>query len=158
MHSKLKGNIAQSSVVLALQQHGLNVFVELGDISRIDLVVELNGVLKRVQIKFDGSNDGFIRIKIQKFGPNGYRYTYSTNDIDWFAVYHQASGKIAWVRMSEMVAHSTGMNIRLNPCKNNQKNKIRLVEDYGIDGFLRDFTQGTVPSLSGEDKVQTTTS
>ncbi len=158
MHSKLKGNIAQSLVILTLQKQGLNVFSELGDFSKIDLIAELNGILKRIQVKFIGSDAEFVHINIQKSGPNGYRYTYSMSDVDWFAVYHQKSDKIAWVSMKELSTYSTGINLRLSPSKNNQVVKIRLFDDYGIDGFLRDFTQGTVPQLNGEDKVQTTTS
>lgn len=157
MHSKNKGNIAQSSVVLAPHEQGLNVFAELGDLSRIDLIAELNGCLRKIQVKFDGTDKGYAYVKLQKFGPNGYRYSYSDSDIDWFAVYHQASGKIAWVNIKELRGHTSGVAIRINPCRNSQTKNIRPIDDYGIDGLLRDFTQGTVPSINGEDKVQTTT-
>jgi len=45
----------------------------------------------------------------------------------------------------------------MNQPKNNQKTGINFIEEYGIDRFLRDFTQDIVPLENDEDKVQTTT-
>jgi len=47
MHTKHKGNIAYSSVVLELQKHEFNVFAEIGDYSKIDLIAEKSGILKK---------------------------------------------------------------------------------------------------------------
>lgn len=154
MHSKMKGNIAQSSVVLVLQKNGFNVFSELGDLSRIDLIAEKNGILKKIQIKYCGTGNGTVGFKTYKNGPDGYSYSYSSSDIDWFAVYDSKTEKIGWVKSEEACKNSAGVTLRLLP----PKKGIRLIDDYDINGFLRDFTQGTEPPINGEDKVQTTTS
>ncbi len=157
MHTKHKGNIAQSSVVLILQENGFNVFSELGDVSKIDLIAEKGGELRKIQIKYVGYVKDYVFINIKKSGPNGYRYTYKSKDVDWFAVYHLYSKKIAWVKAKEVCKYNTGINIRINPVKNKQKKNVRSIDDYGIDRFLRDFTQDIVPLENDEDKVQTTT-
>lgn len=157
MHSKQKGNIAFSSVVLALQKEGFNVFSEIGDYSRVDLIAEKNGVIRTIQVKYDGSDENFVSIHLQKSGPNGYRYTYSETDVDWFAVYSPFCEKIAWISSKEACLKKRQFLIRLNETKNNQKTNVKLIEDYDINGFLRDFTQDAVPQENGEDKVQTTT-
>ena len=157
MHSKQKGNIAFSSVVLALQKEGFNVFSEIGDYSRVDLIAEKNGVIRTIQVKYDGSDENFVILHLQKSGPNGYRYTYSETDVDWFAIYSPFCEKIAWVSSSEACLKKRQFLIRLNKTKNNQKTNVKLIEDYDINGLLRDFTQDAVPQENGEDKVQTTT-
>ena len=156
LHSKQKGNIASSSVVLALQEEGFNVFSEIGDYSRIDLIAEKNGVLKSIQVKYCGYKEGVIILKLQKAGPNGYRYTYSEKDVGWFALYDPVTKKVAWVSSKEACEHNNIFTIRVSPVKNGQSSGVKLIEDYGIDKFLRDFTQNTVTPI-GDDKVQTTT-
>lgn len=55
MHSKLKGNIASTTTVLELQKRGFNVFSEIGDYSRIDLIAEKNSILRKIQVKYSNS-------------------------------------------------------------------------------------------------------
>jgi len=157
MHTKQKGNIAFSSVVLALQKEGLNVFSEIGDYSRIDLIAEMNGKTKSIQVKYSGGDDNFVKLNLKKSGPNGYRYTYSEKDVDWFAIYSPASEKIAWIKSDVACKNSRQFVVRINKAKNNQQQNVKLIEDYDINGFLRDFTQCSEPSIIAEDKVQTTT-
>lgn len=51
MHNKRKGNIGELAVALELANHEYSVFTEQGDISKIDLVAEKDGVLIRIQCK-----------------------------------------------------------------------------------------------------------
>ena len=156
MHNKLKGSIACSAVVLALQQNGFNVFSEIGDLSRVDLIAEKNNILRKIQVKFSGQTADVARLRLTKSGPCSYTYTYSNKDVDWFAVYSPGNNCIAWVSFQE-IQQSKHVTIRLKHTKNHQQKGIKLVAEYSIDKFLRDFTQDTVPSHD-EDKVQTTTS
>jgi len=156
MHSKQKGNIAFSSVVLELQKHCFNVFTEVGDYSRVDIIAEKDSKLIKIQVKYAHDENGQMILNLEKSGPNGYRYTYTKNDVDWFAVYSPSTEKIAWVSADEACEQKRQFSFRLTPPKNKQCVGIHLIEDYGIDRLLRDFTQDTVSSY-GEDKVQTTT-
>ena len=156
MHSKQKGNIAFSSVVLDLQKHGFNVFTEVGDYSRVDIIAEKNSKLIKIQVKYAHDEKGYVTLSLVKSGPNGYRYTYTEDDVDWFAIYSPSTEKIAWVSAKEACKQERTFAIRITPSKNNQYKGIHLIEDYGIDGLLRDFTQDIVTSYD-EDKVQTTT-
>jgi len=154
LQSKQKGNIALSSVVLILQKSGFNVFSEIGDFSRIDLIAELNGIIKTMQVKFCKKLKGAVYLKREKSGPNGYRYTYSEKDVDWFAVYEPESEKIGFIKTNEVCENKQEIRLRVDKPKNNQRSGVRLIEDYSIERFLRDFTQNT---CNGDDKVQTTT-
>jgi hypothetical protein len=157
MHAKQKGNIAQSSVVVELQMNGFNVFSELGDLSKIDLIAEFNGVLARIQVKYVSGAEDCAILPLRKSGPNGYRYTYTSSDVDWFAIFHAPTKSICYVPSREACERASAFNVRMLPSANGQSKGVNLYEDYDIKRFLRDFTQHT-DLLSGEDKVQTTTS
>lgn len=139
MHSKQKGNIAFSSVVLELQKHEFNVFSEIGDYSRIDLIAEKNNILKKIQIKFSGESEEKMVLNLEKSGPNGYRYNYSEKDVDWFAIYSPYADKIAWVKATEACPHSRQFIIRIKEPKNKQTQNLHMLEDYGVDKFELDF-------------------
>ena len=155
MHSKQKGNIGVAATVLALQKQGLSVFSELGDYSRIDLIAEHNGILKSIQVKYAKNDNDAITLPLRKCGPNGYRYTYKTSDIDWFALYDPKSENVYWVKSDEALSHRNGFTLRIVKPKNNQSKNVNLAEHYTIDRFLRDYTRNT---CDGDDIVQTTTS
>ena len=140
MHSKLKGNIAFSAVTLALQKAGINVFSEIGDYSKIDLIAEINSVCVKIQIKYSGSDKDKATLRLKKSGPNGYRYTYSEKDVDYFAIYHDHSEKIAWISSKDALEERNTMVIfRVEPPKNNQKIGINLIDDYSVDKFISNY-------------------
>ncbi len=158
MHSKQKGNIGFTATVLSLQKEGFNVFSEIGDYSKIDLIAEKNGKLIRVQVKYTdhGKRDsGTFHLTLVKSGPNGYRYTYKPSDLDWFAVYNPILEEVFWISSIDACKNSTGIVFRFEKPKNRQAYNSHNVEDYRIDRLLRDFTQD-IP-IRDDDKVQTTT-
>lgn len=103
------------------------------------MIAEKNGILKKIQVKYVGSNLNVLYVLVDKSGPNGYRYTYCENDIDWFVVYHEHSEKIAWIKIGEALVNKRGLTIRLTPVKNGQKKGVHLIENYSIDNFIKDF-------------------
>jgi hypothetical protein len=141
MHSKLKGNIASTTTVLELQKRGFNVFSEIGDYSRIDLIAEKNSILRKIQVKYANSSreDGVAILRLEKSGPNGYRYTYDENDIDWFAVYSPITEKVYWVRSKIACKNNSMFKIRFLPPQNNQTSGVNLAENFGIEKLEEDF-------------------
>lgn len=159
MHSKQKGNIAQSAVIHALTQAGISVFVELGDYSKVDIIAEKGGIVRRIQVKYGGKKQDVAILEVKKSGPNGYRYHYQTTDVDWFALYHPASGNVYWIRADLACSHKASIAVRVVPAKNNNNQQnVNNAADYLIENMLRDFTRDTHPArTAGDDKVQTTT-
>lgn len=140
MHSKQKGNIGSTAVVLILQKNGFNVFSEIGDYSKVDLIAEKDCILKKIQVKYVSIRNNTVKLKIQKSGPNGYRYSYTAKDVDWFALYSHESEEVFWVDADLACSNKTGIVIRLKDSKNNQLKDIRPSSDYGIDKFLKSFS------------------
>lgn len=149
MHSKQKGNIAFTATILELQKNGFNVFTELGDLSKVDLIAEKNGKFVTIQVKYCQEINGALELPLRKSGPNGYKYIYSENDINWFSVYSSLSEKIYWVRSKEACVNKTVFIIRTLPVKTfKEQYKQRNADKFSISKLLRDFTQGT---CNGDD-------
>lgn len=130
MHSKLKGNIGEAAAILALAKVGCNVFKEIGDLSRVDLIAELDGKFYTIQVKAITPVDNTLLVPTKKSGPN-YQFRYRPNDCDFFVVCNLKDLSVAIVPFKEMVQnHSASFSLRLSPPKNGQKKNIRNFSDY----------------------------
>jgi len=111
-HSKQKGNLGFSATLKELHKLGYNVFTEIGDNSRIDMIVEVESKLIKLQVKYATETNGKVTLKLQKSGPNGYRYTYTTLDIDIFSVYIPSIDKVIFVPAKLALKNTKAFNIR----------------------------------------------
>ena len=154
-HSKQKGNLGFSATLKEIHKLGYNVFTEIGDFSKIDMIVEVNSKLVKIQVKYATEKNGMAILALKKSGPNGYRYTYTPNDVDIFSVYLPNEDKVVFVPSSLACQNKTAMHIRYRESKNRQKCKVHYISEFeNLDGILRDFT----PDIcNDDDKVQTTT-
>lgn len=121
------------SVVKELHKLNLNVFSELGDLSKIDLIVETEKQLIKVQVKYARLKDQRINLSVRKSGPNGYRYNYTTSDVDMFAVYCPDTDTVYWIPASEACSFSSSMSLRCGDSK--KKN----VETKPAENYLSFF-------------------
>jgi len=117
------------SVVKELHKMSLNVFSELGDLSKIDIIVETKGKLVKVQVKYAPMKNGGIKLSLRKCGPNGYRYTYTSQDVDVFAVYCPTNDKVYWIPASEACKSASSFGLRVLPTKK-PNSTLRMAEDY----------------------------
>jgi hypothetical protein len=153
MHSKLKGNIGELKVAAKLSELGYSVFKELGDLSKIDLIIEKNYKLIKFQVKAVTSKNGVVHLKSTKSGPN-YQFSYNENHVDFFALYLLDLDRIAFIPIKNVIKHDT-TTLRISKTKNNQKKFVKPFEKFEcLEEILRDFTPNT---CNGDDKVQTTT-
>lgn len=154
-HSKQKGNLGFSATLKEIHKLGYNVFTELGDNSKIDMIVEVNSKLIKLQVKYATEKNGVAHLLIKKSGPNGYRYTYTENDVDIFSVYLPNEDKVVFVPAKLACKNKTTMNIRYRESKNRQKFNVHHISEFeNLNGILRDFT---LDICNDDDKVQTTT-
>ena len=129
MNSKQKGNIANSAVIAYLNKLEYNVFHELGDLSKIDLIAEKNNKLIKIQVKYVPLKEEVINLPLRKTGPNGYRYIYSYEDVDYFAIYCPDINKILFVKSSLACEKKASFAIRVSKPKNNNK-EYRFIDDF----------------------------
>jgi hypothetical protein len=129
MHSKNKGSIGELAIALDLSKKGYSVFKEFGDLSKVDLIILINNVPIKIQVKALKTKNGSIVIKNKKAGPN-YRFKYSENEVDIFAVYILDTQDIIYISAKQLIAMHDSLSIRVAPSKNHQKKKINFIDDY----------------------------
>ncbi len=151
MHPKQKGNIGSTKVILALQRIGANVFVELGDLSKIDLVAEINSQLLRLQVKYVTKTGDVYSVPLVKSGPGGYNRKYRLNEFDAIAAYLAEDDLVVFI---PFVKVGRSVSVRTTMTKNGRTKGTHYANELTLDRLLRDFTPNT---QQGEDKVQTTT-
>jgi hypothetical protein len=139
-HSKQKGNLGFSATLKELHKLGYNVFTEIGDNSRIDMIVEVESKLIKLQVKYVTETNGKVTLKLQKSGPNGYRYTYTTLDIDIFSVYIPSIDKVIFVPAKLALKNTKAFNIRFIESKNKQNKFVNFINEFeNLDEILKNF-------------------
>jgi len=133
IHSKHKGNLGSSATIKELHKLNYSVFVELGDLSKVDLIAERDKKLIKIQVKYvDDSKEGLTSVVLPliKKGPNGYRYAYTTFDIDLFSVYLPKRDKVLFIPSKIACKNRSMFNIRLKKSKNNQTERTHDVSEF----------------------------
>ena len=139
-HSKQKGNLGFSATLKELHKLGYNVFTEIGDNSKIDMIVEVNTKLVKIQVKYATATNGKVTLKLQKSGPNGYRYTYTDLDIDIFSVYIPTIDNVIFVPAKLALKNTKAFNIRFVESKNKQNKFVHFVKEFeNLDEILKNF-------------------
>ena len=140
-HSKQKGNLGFSATLKELHKLGYNVFSEIGDYSKIDIIVEYNSKLIKIQVKYAKEKNGIATLPLRKSGPNGYRYLYKVSDIDIFSVYLPDQDKVLFIPSKLACENRNSFVIRYKDSKNLQKSKVHHINEFlDLDRILRDFT------------------
>ncbi len=121
-HSKHKGTLGEVAVTKHLLQNGYSVFTEVGDLSRTDLIVLIDKIPIKLQVKSCNAKDGAVEVVSKKSGP-GYKYRYQIEDVDVFAIYVLNHDLVFYVSAKEHLKNSTGSKFRINRPLNSQKRK-----------------------------------
>ena len=139
MNTKDVGNISQACVVAALLKAGYNVCIPVGDNCRYDLVIEKDGVFKRVQCKTGAYSNGVIRFPVRSTSGGGERQSYK-GQIEAFGVYCFSTDKCYLVPIDEVGDDYCTLRVTLS--KNGQDSKIRYANEYMISPVY--FVEKTV--------------
>jgi len=102
-----------------------------------DRIVDIEGKLERVQIKYAGSGYGKKRnvlgvvvARLDRIGHNPKdRKTYTSDEIDAIVVYIPKKDKFCWFDIKE-VENKVALSIRYEPSKNNQKKGCLMMKKY----------------------------
>lgn len=156
-----KGTLGEIAVCKELVQLGYSVFSVLGNSSKVDLIVlDENYQTYKVQVKTVNSKEDIIAVYSIKNCLNPkYNSTYTTDQIDIFAVYIMNKDLVFYISAKEILQNSKTSKFRLSETKNGQKKNIRFVKDYlNFERALRDYTpHAQTDNAAGDEIVQTTT-
>lgn len=135
MHSKRKGNIGQTAVALAFTRLGYSVFLEFGDISKIDLIAEKDNKIIRVQVKAITAKKNILTLNFRKSGPN-YQFFYKKEMVDYFAVVDLDTLKVYLVNSDVLDINKIAFSLRLKNPENYRVSNSHNAEDYLIEKIL----------------------
>lgn len=134
--TKDKGDFALGLVISEFLRHGLAVLVPLSEHQPYDLVTSNDsGVMRKIQIKYRSlSATGIVTISMRNTysDRNGWHeHPVDKSGFDCYAIYCPESDRIYYIRTDEIPESQTkAFCIRVIPCRNNQKRRVRLAQDY----------------------------
>jgi hypothetical protein len=130
---KQKGDVAELAVALDLRTRGYRVCFPFGEDCDYDLVIDRDGRLERVQVKYTCSDGEVIALRCGSHSlTNGkVRATkrYTAAMIDWLAVYDVTSDRCYYVPAGELGDGRAILHLRLTPARNNQRRGIRVASE-----------------------------
>ncbi|MFZ2362111.1 MAG: group I intron-associated PD-(D/E)XK endonuclease [Anaerolineae bacterium] len=159
LHNKTKGALGEIAVAKELLAKGYQVFAELGDNSRVDLIVMGKDYRPiKIQVKGLQSKHGSVIVHVTKSGPN-YRFRYADHHVDVFAIYVLDRDAIAYIPAETLLAQQKSLTLRIDAPENNQVEGVHwFVEFSEFERALRGHTQRTPAGhAEGEEMVQTAT-
>ena len=126
---KPRGTVGELAVAKDLILQGYSVFTELGDNSRVDLIAIVNNHPVKIQVKTSlGENDVASFDVVKK--TFGYKYKYSVDDVDIFALYVMKTDQVLYVSSEEALNQKSYISFKLgDPGRVNQF-KQRFAKDY----------------------------
>lgn len=136
MNPNHRGAIAEANVKAWFIGAGLDVFEPIRDDCRVDLVVDIDSDLKRVQVKCAHYKDGKVTFKCcsdmtHKFhGTDGEDYV---GVIDGFAVYCPEIDNCYWIDIED--APNSRMELRVED-PDHPNRRINWAEDYEISNIF----------------------
>src|SRR5262245_33903897 len=143
-----KGAIAEAKIAAAAVEHGVGVSRPISPM-RYDLVFDLGGHLARVQCKWATSTASVVHVhcRTSRRGPNRFvRSDYVAHEVDLIAAYCAELDSCYALPIDRFDGRSS-IQLRLTPCRNNQRARVNWASDYALGATL---TRSTGPSLSWE--------
>ena len=126
---KQKGDFGEAMVFAAVVKLGYKVAVPWGEDWRYDLIVLRNDKLERVQCKYVESDGKRIEVPC-KSSYRGTTVVYTSDNIDWIAVYDRTSDACYFLPASMLGTGRRSITLRLTPPKNGQTKSILMAKDF----------------------------
>jgi len=126
--TKHKGDIAEAKVLSYLIGKGYKVFIPWGEDHRYDLVSEIEGVFKRIQVKYVTPKNGCLEVPLRSMN-NWSTLRYSSKNIDIIAAYNPENDKIYFLSLDEFRNIAT-IKLRFKNPKNSQQKHIKWASNF----------------------------
>ena len=140
MNSNDKGAVAEQAIVLAAMKAGIPVLRPVGEHGRIDLALDINGELLRVQVKWGRlSRSGdvvIVLLRTSRCTTRGHvRGTYGEGEVDLCAAYCGELDRSFLLPATQFLGRQH-VHLRLTPARNGQRACINLADDFAFDGAV----------------------
>jgi hypothetical protein len=129
-----RGDRAELAIALDLSASGYRIAFPFGEDCDYDLIVDRDGRLERVQVKYVRSDGRVIPLSCRSLSlTNGAVKRikhYTAAMIEWLAVYDEHTHRCFYVPAAELGSGKSILHLRLAPAANNQVKGIRPAADY----------------------------
>lgn len=118
-----------------LAANGITSSFPIGDSMRYDLILELNGMFARAQVKSRKSNNGVLGVDTWNTSTRNGKFIqkrYHPGEIEAFIVYNPSSDSL-YILPLDMLLQQGRISLRLEPPKNQQRQGILWAADYEND-------------------------
>jgi hypothetical protein len=140
MNSKHKGEISEAVVISEFLKLGIPVSKPFGDNQPYDLIIDVEGILKKIQVKTGRLRDGVVvyntiattNTYIKKYVKNSNR-SYK-GKIDFIAIYCPINNRCYLVSIDECV--KTAGSLRVDKTINSQIKNIKWAHNYVLSHSL----------------------
>ena len=139
MTTDQKGAIAELAIAHAAAALGVGVFKPLTDGERYDLIFDLRPRLMRVQCKtavLKGSVLAVPFYSARRCRDGFVKRFYSATEIDAIAAYNVDLDRSYFIPFDE-VRNRAYLQLRLDPCRNNQRLGVNWAADFDLAARLR---------------------
>src|SRR3989338_8980659 len=127
MHTKRKGDIGELIAAQEFFRRGWHVAFPYGENAKYDLIIEKDGICKRVQVKAVYPKNGVLHVNCRSSN-NWSVKSYSSKDIDLLVAVDLESNKVYFIPSAKM--NRALFDLRLDPAKNSQKKKINFIDSF----------------------------
>ena len=137
--NKQKGNIGEAKCLAKMVELGVPVAIPFGDNERYDLIIEYQGKLQKIQVKYSTQQDspGSVVFKTASSTNHTTNKHYDTyqNDVDGFLLYNGINDEVYYLPI-EIIGNRKTITIRMEPCKNGQTKNCLMAQDYLVNNFF----------------------
>ena len=133
-----KGNIAELAIAAAAVELGIDVYTQVGEGGRSDMIFGIGHRLLRVQCKSAPLHGETIVVRCysHRRNRNGLLLRkYSPGEVDVFAAYCPET-RTCYILPPELCIGRREVRLRIGPCKNNQKLRVNWARDYEFAATL----------------------
>ena len=121
--NKQKGNVGEAKCLAKMIELGVHVSLPFGDNERYDMIIEHNGHLEKIQVKYSSVQDSdgstcFTLCSSTNHTTNKHYTTYE-NDIDAFLLYNVRTDEVYYLPI-DMVKNKKSITIRTTTSRNGQ--------------------------------------
>lgn len=133
MNTKIKGNKAEAVVIAEFVKRGIPVMLPFGDNEKYDIVVELNGAFKSVQVKYGRVSNGCVEAELKhRIGCKRVAYASYKGKVDYIAIWCEFNDTVYLLDSLFFSVKNRAM-LRIDPPKNNSAiSTVKWAKDYEL--------------------------
>ena len=137
--NKQKGDIGEAKCLAKMLELGVPVSLPFGDNQRYDMIIDVNGQLRKIQVKYSSiqENEGSVVFKISSSTNHTTNKHFDTyiNDIDAFLLYDAINDNVYYVPI-EITNNKKTLTLRTAPTKNGQTKNCLFACDFLAENYF----------------------